>query len=360
MTLLLLAGGILLLILGAEGLVRGASKIAANIGIPPLVIGLTVVAFGTSAPEMAVSVMSSSKGNVDIAIGNVVGSNIFNVLFILGISALIVPLMVNQQLIKIDVPLMIVASLLLLGLGWNGNINRIEGGILFTGIIGYTIFLIRQSQKEKNESVKQEYEKEYQKDKKLTTGQWVLNLALVLGGLVFLVLGSNWLVESATTIAKKLGVSDLIIGLTIVAAGTSLPEVATSIIASMRGERDIAVGNVVGSNIFNILCVLGLSALVAPKGLPVSQAALNFDIPVMLSVAIACLPIFFTGNLIARWEGAVFLGYYIAYTAYLILASTHDEALHTFRMAMIWFVIPLTVLTLFVVTLRAIRMQRKV
>lgn len=359
MTILLLIGGVILLIVGAEALVRGASKIAANIGIPPLVIGLTVVAFGTSSPEMAVSVMSSSSGNVDIAIGNVVGSNIFNVLFILGLSALIVPLVVNQQLIKLDVPLMIIVSLLTLMLGWNGNISKIEGGILFAGIIGYTVFLIRQSKKEKSKLVKQEYEQEYGDGKPFTPMQWIINLVMVVGGLVLLVLGSRWLVDSATTIAKQMGVSDLIIGLTIVAAGTSLPEVATSIIASIRGERDIAVGNVVGSNIFNILAVLGLSALFAPSGLPVSAAALQFDIPVMIAVAIACLPMFFTGNLIARWEGAVFLGYYIAYTTYLILSSTKHSALQAFDTAMVWFVIPLTILTLLVVTVRAMRSQRK-
>lgn len=360
MTLLLLLGGIILLIVGAEALVRGASKIAAAIGIPPLVIGLTVVAFGTSSPEMAVSVMSCLNGKVDIAMGNVLGSNIFNVLFILGLSALIVPLVVNQQLIKIDVPLMIIASLLVLVLAWNGNISRLEGILLFAGIIVYTIFLILLSQKEKSKLVKEEYEQEYGDGKGFTPLQWGINLALVIGGLVLLVLGSRWLVDSATVIAKSLGVSDLIIGLTIVAAGTSLPEVATSIIASIRGERDIAVGNVVGSNIFNILSVLGLSAIVAPDGLPVSQAALQFDIPVMIAVAIACLPMFFTGNLIARWEGAVFLGYYIAYTTYLVLSSTKHSALQAFDTAMIWFVIPLTILTLIVVTVRSMQKQRRV
>ena len=360
MTILFLIAGLILLVIGAEALVRGASKVAAAVGIPPLVIGLTVVAFGTSSPEMTVSVVSSLSGNVDIAIGNVVGSNIFNVLFILGSCALIVPLVVNQQLIKLDVPIMIGISLLTLALGWNGNISKIEGGLLFAGIVGYTAFLIRQSQREKSKLVQEEYEQEYGEKKAFTAKDWLITLALVVGGLALLVLGSSWLVDSATTIARQLGVSDLIIGLTIVAAGTSLPEVATSVIASIRGERDIAVGNVVGSNIFNILCVLGLSAMVAPAGLPVSAAAIQFDIPVMIAVAIACLPIFFTGNVIARWEGAVFLGYYIAYTTYLILSSTQHSALEAFDTAMIWFVMPLTVLTLIVVTVRALRRQRGV
>lgn len=360
MTILMLLGGFVLLILGAEALVRGASKIAAAVGISSLVIGLTVVAFGTSSPELAVSLMSSASGNVDIAIGNVVGSNIFNVLFILGLAALITPLVVAQQLVWLDVPLMIVASLLVLWLGWDGSIGRLEGGILFSAMIVYTIFLIHQSKKERKLLVQTQYEYEYGDGKGWTLKQWLLNLGLVLIGLAMLILGSRWLVESATTIAKGMGVSDLIIGLTIVAVGTSLPEIATSIIASIRGERDIAVGNVVGSNIFNILSVLGLSALISPTGIPVSQAALQFDIPIMIAVAVAALPIFFTGHTIHRWEGAVFLGYYIAYATYLILASTRHSALEVFDTAMTWFVIPLTVLTILASVYQYIRYGRAI
>lgn len=360
MTILLLLGGFVLLIVGAEALVRGASKIAAAIGISPLVIGLTVVAFGTSSPELAVSIMSSLSGNVDIAVGNVVGSNIFNVLFILGLAALITPLVVAQQLIWLDVPLMIIVSLLLLWIGWDGNINRLEGILLFTGMIAYTVFLIRQSKKEKSKAVKEEYAGEYSDGKAWTAKQWLWNLGLVAVGLVLLVLGSRWLVDSATTIAKGMGVSDLIIGLTIIAAGTSLPEVATSIIASIRGERDIAVGNVVGSNIFNILAVLGISSLVSPAGVPVSAAALQFDIPIMVAVAIACLPIFFTGHIIRRWEGFVFLGFYIAYVVYLILASTKHSALEAFDVAMVWFVLPITILTLIVTVVYALRKGERI
>ncbi len=360
MTILLLLGGFVLLIVGAEALVRGASKIAAVIGISPLVIGLTVVAFGTSSPELAVSIMSSMSGNVDIAVGNVVGSNIFNVLFILGLAALITPLVVAQQLVWLDVPLMIIVSLLMLWIGWDGNINRVEGVFLFAGMIAYTVFLIRQSKKEKSKAVKEEYAGEYGDGKGWTTKQWLLNLGLVVVGLAMLVLGSRWLVDSATSIAKGMGVSDLIIGLTIVAAGTSLPEVATSIIASIRGERDIAVGNVVGSNIFNILAVLGISSMVSPTGVPVSAAALQFDIPIMIAVAIACLPIFFTGHTIRRWEGFVFLGFYIAYVVYLILASTKHSALEVFDVAMMWFVLPITVLTLIVTVVYALRKGERI
>lgn len=355
MTIVLLLGGFVLLIAGAEALVRGASKIAAAVGIPSLIIGLTVVAFGTSSPELAVSIMSSFSGNVDIAVGNVVGSNIFNILFLLGLTALIVPLIVAQQLLWLDVPLMIGVSVLMLLLGLDGKIGKIDGAVLFTLLIAYNVFLIRQSKKEKSTLVKTEYELKYVDGKEWGTKQWVVNLVMIIIGLAMLVLGSRWLVQSATEIAKSLGVSDLIIGLTVVAAGTSLPEVATSLIASLRGERDIAVGNAIGSSIFNILAVLGISALVAPGGVPVSEAAIRFDIPIMIAAAIACLPIFFTGHRIVRWEGGVFFGYYIAYTIYLILSSTKHSALLIFDTAMLWFVMPLTVLTIIVTVVRAFR-----
>jgi len=345
MTWVTLVGGLALLVLGAEWLVRGASQLAAKIGISPLVIGLTVVAFGTSAPEMAVSVQSTLVGQGDIALGNVVGSNIINILFILGLSAMITPLIVQQQLFRLDVPIMIGISILTYLLALDGVINRFEGVILFTGVITYTVFLIIQSRKE-NKAVEQEYFHEYSAKADGGWKPWVINLGLVGLGLTLLVVGSDFLVGSAIEIARWLGVSELIIGLTIVAAGTSMPEVATSVTAAIKGERDIAVGNVIGSNIFNILAVLGLSGIVGPAGLIVSQAALNFDIPVMIAIAIACFPVFFTGGQIYRWEGAVFLTYYVIYTAYLILNATSHSSLPIFSTVMIWFVLPITALTL--------------
>jgi cation:H+ antiporter len=346
-TFAFLAFGLVLLVAGAEALVRGASRLAAMIGISPLVIGLTIVAFGTSSPELAVSVMSSASGQADIALGNVVGSNIFNVLFILGLAAVITPLIVAQQLIRLDVPIMIGVSVLLLLLGLDGKIGRAEGALLFAGIIAYTIFQIVQARREKNLAVTEEYEHEYAAPTSPNRAvTWGINLALIAVGLVLLVLGSRWLVDSAVQIATALGISQFIIGLTIIAAGTSLPEVATSVIASIRGERDIAVGNVVGSSIFNILAVLGLASVVAPDGVAVSSEAIQFDIPFMTAVALACLPIFFTGNVIARWEGLLFLGYYVAYIAYLVLGASQSPSQETFNMVMLLFVVPLTILTL--------------
>ena len=358
MAIILLILGFAFLIAGAEALVRGASRLAATLGLPSLVIGLTVVAYGTSAPELAVSIFSSYKEQTDIAMGNIVGSNIFNVLFILGISALIAPLVVSRQLIRLDVPLMIGISLLTLGLGSDGKISRFDGILLFVGAFLYTFFLIYQGRKEEKEASQKHHSPDPGK-KLLPASKWFVNIGLIVGGLVLLVLGSQWLVNGATEIARNLGISELVIGLTIIAAGTSLPEVATSVIASIRGERDIAVGNVVGSNMFNLLFVLGISGMVAPDGIQVSETVLRFDLPVMIAVAIACLPVFFTGSLIARWEGGLFLGYYVAYTLYIILAAIQHKSLVLYTTAMLYFVIPLTILTLMVVSVQAIRTKRK-
>jgi len=343
--------GLIALVAGAELLVRGASKLALSFGISPLVVGLTVVAFGTSAPEMAVSVQSAWTGQVDIALGNVVGSNIFNVLFILGVSALIVPLVVHQQIIRQEVPVMIGASLLLWALAADGGISRWEGLLLASLIVGYTFIIIRQSRRE-TAAIKAEYDEAFDGVAKGWDAHWGVQILLILAGLALLVLGANWLVEAAVTFAKQLGVSELVIGLTIVAAGTSLPEVATSILAAIRGERDIAVGNVVGSNLFNILAVLGISASVAPGDLAVAPAMLAFDLPVMVAVAIACLPVFFNGSCISRWEGALFLALYVAYTLYLILYATGHDALHGYSAVMGGFVLPLLAVTLVVLAVR--------
>jgi cation:H+ antiporter len=333
---------------GAELLVRGASRLAAYVGIPPLIIGLTVVAFGTSSPELAVSVKSAWLGNTDIAVGTVVGSNIFNIMFILGISAMITPLLVSHQLIRLDVPLMILVSILAYLLGMNGVISKSEGVILFLGILLYTLFLIYQVRKEKK-AAGDEFSREYGYKGQKSVVQWLLNLLLVAIGLIMLMFGAQLLVDASISLARIMGVSNIVIGLTIVAAGTSLPELATSVIASMKGERDIAVGNVVGSNIFNILGVLGLTAMVSPAGVPVASAVLTFDLPVMLAVSVACLPIFFTGGVISRWEGVLFFGYYIAYTLYLILRSANHDLLPLFSSVFSMFVIPLTVLTLVII-----------
>jgi len=359
MTFLLLVVGLVLLVIGAEALVRGASRLAVGVGISPVIVGLTIVAFGTSSPELAVSMQAAFSGESDLTVGNVVGSNIFNVLFILGISALVVPLTVAQRLIRIDVPIMVATSALLLLLALNNSIGRLEGLLLVAGLTVYIAFAVYESVRDKRKSdpefVEEEYEAEFGEK---ASGSVPRDLLFIVGGLGLLVLGSRWLVDGATEIALDLGLSDLIVGLTIVAAGTSLPEVATSVMAAIKGERDIAVGNVVGSNIFNILAVLGLSSLLSPDQIAVSEAAVRFDLPVMTAVAIACLPVFLTGRIV-RWQGALFLAYYVAYVAYLILDASGHEAIDAYSTVMLLFVLPLTALALVATFLWEMRKTRR-
>ena len=357
MSTFLFIAGLAFLIIGAEILVRGASRVAAGVGISPLIIGLTVVAFGTSAPELAVSVKSALSAQADIALGNVVGSNIFNVLFILGLSALIVPLGVSRQLIRLDVPLMIGLSVVILLFALDLNISQVDGGLLLGGLAGYLVFLIYENRKNTGSDDKPDQKLSDKKDNDKIN--WPLNIVFIVGGLLLLVIGSRWLVDGAVSFARYMGVSELVIGLTIVAAGTSLPEVVTSVIAAVRDERDIAVGNVVDSNIFNIMGVLGLAGIVAPAGIAVSEGIYHFDIPIMIAVAFACLPIFFTGGSINRWEGGLLIGYYVAYTLYLVLAATQYYSLPIFSSVMLYFVIPITAITIIVVLIQELRKRNK-
>lgn len=354
MTLILFLAGLALLIFGADLLVRGASRLSLSLGIAPLVVGLTVVAFGTSAPELAVSVKGALAGQTDIALGNVVGSNILNILFILGISALLTPLVVHRQLIRQEVPILIFLSVLVGAMALDLRLAFAEGAALVLLLVGYTTWLYVQAKRAPAEIT----------DELLVPVPGLLSklpvqLLLITVGLGMLVLGSQWLVDSATVFATMLGVSPLVIGLTVVAFGTSLPEIATSIIAALRGEREIAVGNVLGSCIFNLVAVLGISSMVSGDGLTVPPSLLAFDLPVMIAVAVACLPVLFTGHRIARWEGAVFLAYYIAYTTYLVLYAKDHDALDEYSLVMGSVVIPLTAITLFVVAWRELQRRRQ-
>ena len=349
MSTLLFLLGLAALVLGAELLVRGSSRLALAWGISPLVVGLTVVAFGTSAPEAAVAVGSTLAGHPELAVGNVVGSNIFNVLFVLGTSALILPLTVSTHIVRQEVPVMIGISVLLLVQSIDGVIGRGEAALLLSLLIAHTVFQVWQSRRAV-QAEKDEFEDIAPRGQ--WDRHWSVQVLLVAAGLVLLVTGANTLVDSATSFAKALGMSDLVIGLTIVAVGTSLPEVATSVTAALRGERDIAIGNAVGSNTFNILGCLGMTGLVADGGLPISGTVQGFDLWVLLAVAIACVPVFLTGREIARWEGGLFLLYYVAYTGYLVLAAKGSPLLPTVRSAMLSFVLPLTVVTLVVTLIR--------
>lgn len=333
LTIPLLIIGVALLVFGAEYLVRGASAIAERLGISPIVIGLTVVAFGTSAPELAVSVNAALSGSNDVALGNVVGSNIANILLILGLSAAIGGLAITQRIVRLDVPILIGVSILTYVLALNNAIGRIEGLVLFVLVLAYTTWLIRESRRE-SAAIAAEYEKgveEIEGDVKFSPLLWQIGLAVV--GLVMLVVGSNFLVSSASDLARSLGVSDLVIGLTVVAVGTSLPELATSVMAAFRGERDIAVGNVVGSNLFNLMSVLGLSAVFSSKGVAVSDAALTLDLPVMIAATIALLPICWNGFMIKRWEGSLLAVFYFVYVGYIVLVSIEHDATSTIGFA---------------------------
>lgn len=297
-------GGFIILTLGAEALVRGASSIALRLGITPLIIGLTIVAFGTSAPELAVSVKSALAGNSGIALGNVIGSNIANIGLILAITALIRPIQVQSQVVKRDIPLMILASMLFWALLLDGELSLIDGVILLSLLFGYLAFSYISS---KNGNEEEEIE--------AGPNNPLLSALFILVGIGMLVGGGILFVNGAVDLAKTFGISEVIIGLTIVAIGTSMPELVTSVLAALKGQSDIAIGNVVGSNIFNILGILGITAIVQPVS---SLGFQPFDFIVMLAFSIMILPFAWTGFRIGRREGSVLLLCYLGYLGYLI------------------------------------------
>jgi cation:H+ antiporter len=358
LTVTFFVAGVVALVAGAEALVRGAARLAARTGLSPVVIGLTVVAFGTSAPELAVSLGAALRGQADLAVGNVVGSNIANVLLVLGLSSVVgAGLVVAQRIVRIDVPLMLALSIALFLLGLDGELARWEGIVFVLLLIAYvawTVIGTRRSARTEA-AVTDEYDEALGD---LEQGSVWLDAGYVVAGLVMLVVGSTALVEAATDIAEAFGVGELVIGLTVVAVGTSLPEIATSVLAAARGQRDLAVGNAVGSNLFNILAVLGITAVVSPSSIPIPDGALSVDIPVMIAVAIACLPIFWNGYTLLRWEGIIFLLYYAAYIAWLVLETGDHAVKDDYRIAVLFFVIPLTVLTFVVIAVRSRRTGR--
>ena len=343
--------GLVILVGGGELLVRGASSLAARWGLSPLVVGLTVVAVGTSAPEFAVTVQSVLRDQTDLAVGNVVGSNIVNVLLILGVAALILPLAVKEQLVRVDVPVMIVLSAGLLVFALDGTISPANALVLFALWLTHTIVIIVLSRREtvraRPGSRTAEPADETPEDRTTppaSPGPGVaMSAVLIAVGVALLVAGADILVTGSVNIATSLGLSGLVIGLTVVAVGTSLPELVTSLVAAVRGERDIAIGNVVGSCIANIGLVLAVPALFADGGIPVAAAAIALDIPLMVATAIVLVPIIFTGFTVERWEGGLFIALYAAYLAFLVLDATGHEALSGYTSTMMLFVLPLVV-----------------
>lgn len=357
--MLLIVGGLVVLVVGGELLVRGASGLARAMGMSSLVVGLTVVAFATSAPELAVTVDATLSGTPGLAVGNVVGSNIANVLLVLGAAALLLPLAVRSQLVRADIPVMVGLSVLTLIMALDGGLSRLEGVVLVLLLVAYLVVAVAVARRRPRAaapavpsaiapagtSARDQGTAGPPEPEPAEAGCRPLaaDLGLVVVGVALLVVGARWLVRGATEVATAFGVSDLVIGLTVVAVGTSLPEVATSVVAAIRGERDMAVGNVVGSCIFNLGAVLGLAAAIASGGVPVADAAVAFDLPFMVAVSLALVPVAFTGFTVSRWEGGVLVAYYLAYVVYVLLDSTEHDALEPYSRVMAGFVVPITV-----------------
>ena len=306
-----LIAGLGLLYLGAQILVKGGAALALRLGLNALVVGLTVIAYGTSSPEMVVSVSASLQDNGAIAIGNVVGSNICNIALILGVCALVSPLSASAQIIRREIPIMIGVSVVLAAMLWDEQLSRLEGGVLFAGIVVYTVLTVREARAETKGKAEQEYGEDFPAGS-MGLGKSVL---LVVAGLGVLVVASQLFVGGAVVLAKSWGVTEAVIGLTVVAVGTSLPEFATSLVAAVRGHGDVAIGNVVGSNIFNVLGILGIAALINPID---TSGLSRVDLATMVVAALAMLPAARSGGVISRLEGAILLVAYVGYTVWLV------------------------------------------
>lgn len=316
--------GLIALTVGAEVMVRGSTNVAARLGISPILIGLTVVSIGTSLPELAIGITAAGEGSGELAVGNIAGTNIVNILFILGLSALLRPLAIEARTIRFDLPVMAGAAVLLWGLAVDGVLSRLDGTVLVCGAIVYTVTLIRASRRERREVVT-EYAQAYPNAPSAEPerlpgqrGRTVLDSAMMLGGIAVIVVGAEWLVTGAVGMARGFGVSDALIGLTVVAIGTSAPELVTTIVATVRGQRDVAIGNLLGSSIYNILLILGVTCLIPPHGLTLSSSMVWVDIPIMVAVTLVCIPIFISGRRVQRGEGAAMVAAYLVFLAFLL------------------------------------------
>lgn len=311
--------GLAALYLAAEWLVRGSSRIARMLGVSPVVIALTVVAFGTSAPELVVSSIATLRGQSDVSIGNIVGSNIMNIALILGVCAIITPVHVERSLIRREIPIMIGSALLIPILGYDGVAGRIDAVILLVAFVAFTWSAIRMARSEPEAAAAELRELEEIAGSGDEAGSPLRNWFLVIAGIAGLVIGAHLLVTSAVFFAKILGVSELVIGLTIVAVGTSLPEMATSVVAARRGEPEIALGNVIGSNIFNVLLILGAASALAP--ITVDPGLLRFEMPINIGVSVVLIPLTWRSARLGRRAGALLLITYIAFTVLLLVRT---------------------------------------
>lgn len=312
--------GLAALITGAELLVRSGSALAARLGVSPLLIGLTVVALGTSTPELAVGIDAAIQGNGSLAVGNIAGTNTVNILLILGLSAALQPLAIQMQTLRLELPVIVIASATLLAFAWDGTLSPLEGLLLVIMGVAFTLAVIRLAQRE-SIKVKQEFAREFG-PRPLVSRLAATEMLMLATGLVIIVCGADWLVESSVDLARLWKVSDAFIGLTIVAIGTSAPELVTTIISTIRGERDIAIGNLIGSSVYNIFVILGVTCLIPTAGIEVSSHLVRIDIPIMLGVALLCIPVFVSGRQISRIEGSLFVSAYVVYLSYLIVQRT--------------------------------------
>jgi len=324
-------GGLVVILLGAEVLLRGAQRLATLLGVPPVIIGLTVVTVGTTMPELAVSVTAAQQGQSGLSVGNIAGTNVFNILVILGLSAVVRPIPLRLLSFKLDVPVMIGAALALIVMAWDGVLSQADGMLLLIGALSYTLALVLLSRRE-SPAMRREFAEEFGRDTvtaapgdALPRSRWVRGawyLGLLLFGIAVTLLGAQLLVSGAVSLARAFGVSDEIIGLTIVAMGTSAPELATTVVATLKDDRDVAIGNLVGSCIYNILVILGVSGLVAADGVTVVRDVLWIDLPLAAAVAILLLPVFHSGDNVSRREGALFVGIYGLYLGSLLALRT--------------------------------------
>ncbi len=311
--------GLILLVGGAELIVRGGSRVAVYFGIRPIVVGLTVVSLGTSTPELAVGIEAAVQGAGPLAVGNITGTNIVNILLILGMSALLQPLALERRTLRFDLPLMTVSALALLMMSIDGILTRLEGAVLLISAVIYTALLVIWSRQESRQ-VRAEYRNEYGIPvARRSAGEVTYAALMLVGGIAVVVLGSDWLVKGAVDLARMLGVSEAFIGLTVVAIGTSSPELVTTIVGTLKGDPDIAIGNLLGSSIYNILAILGITCLVPAAGLAVGPNLVRIDIPVMVAVTLLAIPVFVSGRRVTRGEGLLFVTAYVVYVAYLLL-----------------------------------------
>lgn len=321
MPLVWCAAGLALLVAGAELIVRGGSDVATRLGISPLIIGLTIVSIGTSTPELAIGIEAALRGEGELAVGNIVGTNMVNILLILGLSALIRPLAIRSQTIRMDLPMIIVASLMLAGAARDGALSRAEGVLLTVSALAYTVLLLWVARRESRQ-LKEAFARELEGQSPPAAPNMLRSFVLLLVGIAVVVLGADWLVDGAVVLARLWGVSDAFIGLTVIAIGTSAPELVTTVVSTIRNTRDIAIGNLLGSSVYNILFILGITCLFPAAGIPVGPALIRTDIPLMTGVALLCVPVFVTGREVTRLEGALFVAAYAAYLAYLIATRT--------------------------------------